>query len=335
MARVVVTHSRGLTGLGSRQGAGTACTAAVQDLRIIGSFRLFAGPGAHLEPNTKRAVHTPNQIQRSRSSRVQGHGGQWSKRRAQVDQATGDLGMEDSNEDDETCEIVSRFNVTLGESSNAFQGYMVQAIKNNNGAALLFLTDINGFEDSDTRDFAYRLACFGYNVLVPDLFRGAPWEKGRCMDEYEEWREQHKPDRVAADIDVAAKWLANEVSAGKLGVIGFCFGGGRLIEALARDEDNLISAAAFCYGTRFDTAIVTKIKIPLLIIAGDGDELCPVSTILEMEQLAKEGSKVKIYPGFGHAFVHRPKSSEADEAAEDAFTEIRHWFHKSLLPKTE
>lgn len=255
--------------------------------------------------------------------------------KAQVDQASGGLGTEDSKEDDETCEIVSRFNVTLGESSDPFQGYMVQAIKNNNGAALLFLSDVYGFEDTDTRDFAYRLACFGYNVLVPDLFRGAPREKSASPDTYEEWREQHQPERVAADVDAATKWLANEFSAGKLGVIGFCFGGGRLIEVLARDEDDLFSGAAFCYGTRFDIELVSKVKIPLLIIAGDGDDLCPVSTISRMEQLAKEGTKVKVYPGFGHAFVHRPTTSEADEAAEDAFAEIRHWFHDSLLPKTE
>ncbi|KAL3700741.1 hypothetical protein R1sor_018763 [Riccia sorocarpa] len=250
-----------------------------------------------------------------------------------MDQTTGNTAMQDAEEDGETCEIVSRFNVTLGEEPNEFQGYMVQAMKNNNGDAVLFLTDVFGFDDSDTRDFAYRLACFGYNVLVPDLFRGAPRRKDSRKEDYEEWRQQHPPEQVAGDIDVATRWLQKETEGGKMGVIGFCFGGGRLIETLAKDEDNLFSAAAFCYGTRFDTSLVKKIRIPLLIIAGDGDDLCSVSTVREMEQLAPEGTKVKIYPGFGHAFVHRPNSAEADVASEDAFTEIRHWFHQTLLPR--
>ncbi|KAL2651017.1 hypothetical protein R1flu_019145 [Riccia fluitans] len=281
---------------------------------------------------TRNRYCTSDRIHRSRATFVPRQRGDRIKRSAQMDQTTGNTAMENAEDDGETCEIVSRFNVTLGVEPNQFQGYMVQAIKNNNGTAILFLTDVYGFEDSDTRDFAYRLACFGYNVLVPDLFRGAPRRSEDSMDDYEKWREQHPPARVAGDIDVATRWLENEILGGKLGIIGFCFGGGRLIETLAREEETLFAAAAFCYGTRFDTSLVKQIRIPLLIISGDGDDKCSVSTVTEMEQLAKEGTRVKIYPGFGHAFVHRPKTTEEDVASEDAFTEIRHWFHQTLLP---
>ena len=42
-------------------------------------------------------------------------------------------------------------------------------------AGILLLFDAFGFENSSTRDSAYRVACNGYNVLVTDLFRGNPW----------------------------------------------------------------------------------------------------------------------------------------------------------------
>lgn len=90
-----------------------------------------------------------------RNSERKGGGG------AGASEAPGDL-LTEEEEDLETCEIVQGSNVILGEEEDAFQGYLIQAIKNNNGVAVLFLTDVLGFEDGESRDFAYRLACFGY-----------------------------------------------------------------------------------------------------------------------------------------------------------------------------
>ncbi|CAM6087394.1 unnamed protein product [Calypogeia fissa] len=236
---------------------------------------------------------------------------------------------DDTNFD--TCEIVQGSDVTLGEGEDTFQAYLVKAIKNNSGVSILFLTDILGFNNADNRDFAYRLACFGYNVLVPDLFRGVPWSNERPKDEYEKWRDLHSPNRVGRDIDVATEYLVKHFgSTRKLCVIGFCFGGGRMIETLAKDSNKLFATGAFLYGTRFESSLATQIRAPLLLIAGDSDKLCSPETVHHLEQTVK-GSKAKIYPGFGHAFAHHPSSPAEDEAAEDAFTEIRQWFHDRLI----
>ena len=64
--------------------------------------------------------------------------------------------------DDDVCELVSRLELTLGEGEDAMDAYLVKAMKNNNGVAVLLLTDDFGYNDNDTRDFAYRLSCFGY-----------------------------------------------------------------------------------------------------------------------------------------------------------------------------
>lgn len=47
------------------------------------------------------------------------------------------------------------------------EAYFAKAVKNNNGSGVLLLTDILGIGNEDTRDYAFRLACFGYNVFVP------------------------------------------------------------------------------------------------------------------------------------------------------------------------
>lgn len=68
----------------------------------------------------------------------------------------------ESDVDDEECELVNGQEVILGESTDSIRAYLLKAVKNNNGTGILLLSDIFGFENSSTRDFAYRIACNGY-----------------------------------------------------------------------------------------------------------------------------------------------------------------------------
>lgn len=189
-------------------------------------------------------------------------------------------------------------------------------------------------------------------MLVPDLYRGVPWSSTRPEEEYEAWREAHAgpAQRVARDIAVAAKFLSShlvqlaQVSGAdpeasvhpKMAVLGFCFGGGRALEELARDGEaahRRFATGVSFYGTRVGPEDVAgRVKVPVLFVTGDQDPLCRVETV---RALAKgiPGSEVQVYPGRGHAFVHRPSSMEEDEDAERAFQAARHWLHVHLHPE--
>lgn len=67
--------------------------------------------------------------------------------------------------DDEACELVSGVELSIGEGDDNISAYLFKAVKNNNGTGLLLLSDVFGFEDSFTRDFAYRVACNGYKYV--------------------------------------------------------------------------------------------------------------------------------------------------------------------------
>ncbi|CAI7889022.1 unnamed protein product [Closterium sp. NIES-53] len=284
--------------------------------------------------------------------------------------------------DDETCEIVHGRDLMLGGDEGpsdassttsaaiaaaahglggdreAFRAHLVEPIKNKNGSGVVLLSDVMGLDDADTKMFAYRLACFGYSVLIPDLFRGQPWEVSRPQEEYDSWRESLNAAQLAIDIDTAARYLAASISLpapvspgnGRIALLGFCFGGGRLIEALSRDGSSgsdgdgltaeLFSTGVFFYGTRFDPAVAGSIQVPLLLVAGDSDSLCTIETLQEVARRVKGGAGrgkeevevvTRVYAGRGHAFAHRPKSMEEDEDAEDAFHATRHWLHEHLL----
>ncbi|KAH7424888.1 hypothetical protein KP509_11G030100 [Ceratopteris richardii] len=235
--------------------------------------------------------------------------------------------------DEDECELVSRLELTMGEGDDKIDAYLVKAMKNNNGSAILLLTDVFGFNNNDTRDFAYRLSCFGYNVLVPDLCQGIPWSKDRPKSEYEDWRAGHPSERVEKAISTAARWLKEEIATAgtpkKLGLLGFCFGGGRVLEVLARDTEQLFATAVSFYPTRFEEAVAETIYVPILLIAGEKDDLCPSEKVQSVARQIK-GSKAHIYPDRGHAFAHHP-SSDDDEDAEKAFAAMKAWFYEKLV----
>ncbi|KAG0481077.1 hypothetical protein HPP92_011935 [Vanilla planifolia] len=237
--------------------------------------------------------------------------------------------------DDETCELVNGSEILIEENGNSIRAYLLKAVKNNNGTGLLLLSDAFGFEDSSTRDFAYRIACNGYNVLVPDLFRGNPWKNGMSVTGFDHWLAGQPPERITKDIETSAQWLVEEfVAAGiskKLGIVELGFGGGHLFESLERDKNSYFGAGVCFYGTNISTSLTKDTRVPILFIFGDEDPLCPTGMILSEMEKRIEGSRVMIYVGRGHGFAHRPQSQEEDRDAEDVFNVMRNWLHDHLL----
>ena len=68
--------------------------------------------------------------------------------------------------DDEACELVNGIELSIGEGADSIDAYLFKAVKNNNGTGILLLSDVFGFEDSSTREFAYRVACNGYKYVA-------------------------------------------------------------------------------------------------------------------------------------------------------------------------
>ena len=107
---------------------------------------------------------------------------------------------------------------------------------------VLFLSDVYGAFSEDTKALADKIAfeCQPVVVMVPDLFRGDPWNevketpgldaKGRT---YEQWRAAHSDVRVNVDIRAAAAVLRQQYGVSSVTVWGTCYGGGRALEVAA------------------------------------------------------------------------------------------------------
>lgn len=129
---------------------------------------------------------------------------------------------------------------------------------------------------------------------------------------------------------MADEFVTSEVSR-KLSIIGFCFGGGKLLEVLARDQGACFGTGVSFYGTRIDPLVASDVKVPVLFILGDNDPSCAVTEIENIETKIDKGSKVVIFPGRGHGFAHRPGSPEEDKDAEKAYVIMRDWIYQHLV----
>lgn len=164
-------------------------------------------------------------------------------------------------------------------------------------------------------DVARRLAVDGFLALAPDALTplgGYPGndDEGRAM------QAKRNADEMTQDFIAAAKLLdSHALSNGKVGAVGFCYGGG-VVNQLAVMIPDVIDAGVPFYGRQPDLADVPKIDAPLLIQNAALDQ-----RILEgaapFEQALKEHGKAFesfVYEGANHGF-HNDTTPRYDEAA--------------------
>lgn len=163
-------------------------------------------------------------------------------------------------------------------------------------------------------DVVRRLAKAGYLALGPDgltSLGGYPGtdDQGRTM------QASLDPAKLMEDFFAGFEFLRDhKQSSGKVGVTGFCYGGG-VCHALAVAYPDLAAAAPF-YGRQAKPEEVPAIKAPLLIHFAENDERVN-ATWPECEAALKANGKTyeaHFYPGTSHGF-HNDTTPRYDEAA--------------------
>ena len=163
-------------------------------------------------------------------------------------------------------------------------------------------------------DVARRLAKAGFLALAPDGLTsvgGYPGndEAGRDL------QAKVDPTKLMNDFFAAVEWLmALDQSTGRVGIIGFCYGGG-VANAAAVAYPELAAAVPF-YGRQPDAADVARIKAPLLIHYAGLDERVNAGWPAYEAALQAAGTRYEafIYEGVNHGF-HNDSTPRYDEAA--------------------
>ncbi len=190
------------------------------------------------------------------------------------------------------------------------------------------------------REVATRIANEGYVVLTPDLYyRELPNNKFEYSEVEQAMAMMYRLDfgkPVEADIRAAIAYVKSQpdVFPERVGVTGFCLGGG-LTFLTACKFSNEIAAAAPFYGMVLDEWIeaMSNIAVPIYLFHGGIDPFIPLERVQQIESRFKELGKaytLKVYHDADHGFFCNERSSYNRLAAEDSWHEFTQFFDKHL-----
>lgn len=221
------------------------------------------------------------------------------------------------------------FDSPLGHGQG--QGYLVTPVGKETKYPVVLVIHENRGLNPYVKDVARRLAKAGFMAFAPDaLFSlgGYPGndDDGRAM------QKMLNKSKIQQDFVSAAKFIKNHNNGnGKLGAVGFCFGG-YIVNYLAAVESDLISAGVPFYGTPAKKELRANIKAPLLIQLGELDERVNKSWPEYEKDLTKIGAPFKayIYKNAKHGF-HNDSTARFDkDNAELAWDRTIKFFTKHL-----
>jgi len=216
------------------------------------------------------------------------------------------------------------------QGNGSIKGYLVRPANATGKFASVLVIHENRGLNPYIEDVARRLGTANFMAFAPDGLTsvgGYPGddEKGAALF--------GKVDRakMTEDFVAAANWLKSRPdSTGRLGAVGFCFGGG-IANMLAVRVPDLAAAVPF-YGGPPPAADIPKIKAAVLVHHGELDtrlaETWPAyDAALKAANVPHEGY---IYPKANHGF-HNDTTPRYDEAAAKlAWGRTLDWFNKYL-----
>ncbi len=200
------------------------------------------------------------------------------------------------------------------EGYGTLRAYLAEPASSAKKLATVLVVHENRGLNPHIEDIARRLAVDGFVALAPDALTplgGYPGDEDKARDLFP------KLDQAKTHQDfLAAAKFAKELpdSSGKVGVVGFCYGGG-IANFLATRIPDLAGAVPF-YGAQPTAEETAKIKAPLLIHYAGADER--VNAGWPAYEAALKTNNVKyeayIYPGVQHGF-NNDTTPRYDEAA--------------------
>lgn len=205
---------------------------------------------------------------------------------------------------------------SLGGSSGKMRGYLVQPTGNGPFPALLVLHENRGLNPY-VEDVARRAALAGFLALAPDGLSPVGGYPGND-DDGRALQASLDPARLRQDMINSARMLkSHALSTGRLGVTGFCWGGGMSNQLATVLGDELAAAVPF-YGSAPSAADVPKIKASLLIHYAATDERINAQWPAYEAALKQHGKpyEVHFYEGTQHGF-HNNSTPRYDATAAD------------------
>jgi carboxymethylenebutenolidase len=219
-------------------------------------------------------------------------------------------------------------NVTFPGPASTMLGYLARPAAPGTYPGVLVNHEIFGLTDH-IRDVARRLAKVGYIALAVDLLSRAGGSDAPGVDTFGALTQGSVDDRVG-DLNAGVTFLKSQPGyRGKLGVIGFCFGGGMTLSFAAANEE--VAAAVSYYGPTPQPASVMRATNAAILGQYGADDARVDAGIPDLEAaLAGKTFEKKIYDGAGHAFNNDTGGAYNEAVAVQAWAATTDWLHTYL-----
>jgi carboxymethylenebutenolidase len=224
--------------------------------------------------------------------------------------------------------------VSYDSPKGKISGYLVRPKDKSKRPAVVVIHENRGL-NPHIEDVARRYAAEGFLALAPDLLSvngGTPPDEDQARDLH---TKTDREDMITAAVAAISYLGKHAESTGKVGAVGFCFGGG-VVNRMATDSPDLAAGAPY-YGTQPPAEKVAAIRAPLLLHYAEMDENIDKG-IPAFEAALKAGNKrysLYVYPGTQHAFNNDTGAARYNKAASDlAYSRTLAFFKENLgVPK--
>lgn len=221
--------------------------------------------------------------------------------------------------------------ITYPGAGGEMKGYLATSKEVTEKAPAIIVIHENRGLNEHTRDVARRIALEGFVALAVDFLSPAG---GTPADE-DKAREMIGALDAAATVENAkatrAFLASHQKVNGRVGAVGFCWGGGQ-VNALAAADPELGAGVAY-YGRQVDAAQVPGIQAPLMLHYAGNDERINAGIDAYKAALEQNGKDfvIHIYDGAQHAFNNDTSEARYNkEAADLAWTRTIGFFKEKL-----
>ena len=223
------------------------------------------------------------------------------------------------------------------QGNGTIKGYLVRPAKASGKLPAIVVIHENRGLNPHIRDIARRLAVANFIAFAPDALTpvgGYPMKEPAEKQEEIAAQMFGKLDATkrTEDLTAAALWVKGHAeSTGRLGAVGFCFGGGEVNKLAARLGADLAAGVPF-YGTQVPAAEAAKIKAHMLINYAEMDQRINAGAAAYEEALKanKVDYQSYTYPGTMHGFNNDTTPRYDEAQAKIAWQRTVDWFNKHV-----
>ena len=207
--------------------------------------------------------------------------------------------------------------ITYPGSGGEMKAYLARPADQKGKLGTVIVVHENRGLNPHIRDVARRVALEGFVALAPDFmspFGGTPNDDEKVRELFQTL----DPSQVAANAVATVAFLKSYKDGnGKVGAVGFCWGGGT-VNMLAVNAPDLDAAVAY-YGMQPKAEDVPKIHAPLLLHYAGLDQRtnAGIDAFRKALEAAHKQYAIYVYEGANHAFNNDTSEARYDKKAAD------------------